>query len=357
MVSTIRLGYVPYSLLLTQPSDRRRFVAYASSRGIKFEIADPDRRYDLVIVSEFADISVWSKYPHGKIVFDLIDSFLAIPRSDLRHSLRGIAKYIMRRSRYLQVNPWRSIQDMCRRADAVICSTEEQRRDIEPYCRNTHIILDVHSGEVLRRKEDYACGAPFKLVWEGLPSNIGLLKQLSTVLRLIDQHRPIALHLVTDLTQAKYLGRYGRIDSLSYAKRMFDRVTVHEWNEKTCAMVITSCDLGVIPIDLNNPFAAGKPENKLLLLWRMGMPVVTSATPAYARAMHGAGLTSCCSSSEEWIKEIEHFASDEGARRSAGKLGQGYAEREFGEAQTFARWDALFESVGFEFRPGVASAL
>lgn len=349
MSPALRIGYVPYSANLTQPSDRRRFVAYARSRGISFEIASPEKYYDLVVVSEFADTSVWSRYSSGKIVFDFIDSFLAIPRSDLKHSLRGVARYVMGKSRHLQVNLWRAMQDMCRRADAVICSTEEQRHDIEQYCANTHIILDVHAGEVRCKKEDYASGTPFNLVWEGLPSNIGLLKEIGQVLHAIERQAPLVLNLVTDLTQARYLGRFGKLDSLEYAKAIFEQVVVHEWNEATCASVITGCDLGVIPIDLRNPFAVGKPENKLLLLWRMGMPVVTSATPAYRRAMHGAGLKSCCTGVEEWISEIERLAGDQSARRHAGQLGMAYAEQEFSEAKTLERWDKMFMSIGFDF--------
>jgi len=37
----------------------------------------------------------------------------------------------------------------------------------------------------------------------------------------------------------------------------------------------------VIPAVLGEPMFAGKPENKLLLFWRMGMPVITSSTAAY----------------------------------------------------------------------------
>src|SRR6185312_15235316 len=79
--SSIRIGYVPYSGRFTKPGDRRRFVAYARARNLEFEVADPDKRYDLVVLSETADISVWPDYRHGKIVYDLIDSYLSVPRT------------------------------------------------------------------------------------------------------------------------------------------------------------------------------------------------------------------------------------------------------------------------------------
>ena len=42
-------------------------------RNLNFEIADPTQDYDLVIVTEAADLSVWSEYKKGKVIFDLID--------------------------------------------------------------------------------------------------------------------------------------------------------------------------------------------------------------------------------------------------------------------------------------------
>src|SRR3989442_5758220 len=82
----LRIGYVPYSPDLTQPGDRRRFCHYAAKRKLRFEIARPEERYDLVVLSSRGDLSVWADYRPGQawIVYDLIDSYLAIPDSDLK---------------------------------------------------------------------------------------------------------------------------------------------------------------------------------------------------------------------------------------------------------------------------------
>ena len=142
----VRVGYLPYSNELDMPGDRRRFAFYASRRGIRFEIADPAKEYDLVILSARADVSVWSQYPKAKLVYDLIDSYLAIPRTDLKGQLRGLFKFLSRQSRYLQLDHLKAISGMCARANAVVCTTEEQRQDILKYCNNVHTILDAHMG-------------------------------------------------------------------------------------------------------------------------------------------------------------------------------------------------------------------
>jgi glycosyltransferase involved in cell wall biosynthesis len=349
-----RIGYVPYSSTLERPGDRRRFVQYARRRNLDFEIADPDKQYDLVVLSECADISVWGRYPHGKIVYDLIDSYLAIPRSDLKGLLRGTAKFLSRQSRYFQFDHWKALAAMCRRADAVICSTEEQSKDIARYNTNVHIVLDIHSSVTHRVKTDFSAHQPFRLVWEGLPQTMGSLNQIKPTLDILRKRHPLALHLVTDPEHYRYLGRYGKANTLDVARGILPDVQLHEWKASDCADIICSCDLAVIPIPLDDPFAAGKPENKLLLLWRLGMPVVTSATPAYTRAMALAGLNLACIGQDQWIEAIERLICEEGERREAGTKGRAYAEEEVSEERLLARWDQVFSSIGFNFGSDLA---
>ncbi len=86
-----------------------------------------------------------------------------------------------------------------------------------------------------------------------------------------------------------------------------------------------------------------------LRLIEQGMPVVASATPAYTRAMQGAGLDLTCRDKEQWLSTLECLLADETARRDAGCRGKTYADREFGEGRLLARWDAVFTSLGFHF--------
>jgi len=340
-----RIGYVPYSRSLDRPGDCRRFPFYASKRGIKFEIADPEKEYDIVILSECADISIWSRYPKGKLVYDLIDSYLAIPRTDLKGWLRGSLKFLSGQSRFLQINHWKAIESMCIRADAVVCSTEEQRKIILRFCPNVHIILDAHMNLTRTVKTHYHAGESFRLVWEGLPHTMRSLNLIRSVLNRLNGKYPIEIHIITDRKYFRWLGKYGKTDALNVAQKIFPNVSFHEWQESSVADIICSCDLAIIPLSLTDPFAQGKPENKLLLFWRLGMPVITSATPAYKRAMSAAGINLVAKDQDEWLSMIEKLLIDEKVRREAATAGMIYVSREFSESTILSRWDILFESL------------
>ena len=344
-----RVGYVPFSPTLKAPGDRRRFVAYAEARNLPFELARFDQHYDVVVLSEIADISIWSDYQQGKIVFDFIDSYLSVPRSNWRQLLRGPLWYALRRHKRLR-DYLSNLRAMCRRADAVVCTTNEQKEMIHPFCNNVHVILDIHSTVATEIKTNYAAGQPFRLVWEGLPTNIPQLTTLAPVLRRLSKHRDFELHVVSDPGRSRNQNGIGPIDSQRLLARHFDRVCFHRWEEETCSQILSSCDLAIIPIDLGDRFVAGKPENKLLLLWRMGLPVITAATPAYRRAMQQVRTPElACENDAQWINALEEMISSEPARKEAAIRGRAFAESEHGAVAVIARWDAMFESLGFSF--------
>ncbi len=348
--SAARIGYSPLTASLEGPGDRRRFVAYARARNLPFEIADPNERYDIVVLSEAADLSLWPDYQHGQIVYDLIDSYLSVPRRYPNQFLRGPAWYFLGKHKKLRFDYLSSLRAMCRRADAIICSTQEQQNVIRQMCDNVHIILDLHKTVVRNVKKTYSAAVPPRLVWEGLPSNLSQLAEIAPVISDLLEERSFELHVVTDATRDRLKGALGQVHSPKVLARHFSNAVFHAWEEHSCSDIITSCDLALIPIDLGDPLARGKPENKLLLLWRMGMPVVVSATPAYSRAMANAGTPKlACASDSQWLSAIRRMLDDEDARRDAAARGRAHAETVHGSEVLLARWDNLFSSLGHTF--------
>jgi glycosyltransferase involved in cell wall biosynthesis len=122
-------------------------------------------------------------------------------------------------------------------------------------------------------------------------------------------------------------------------------VRVHPWSESTVASIATECDLALIPLPLDRALERGKPESKLISFWRMGLPVVTSATPAYVRVMAAAGQTLACRTEHDWREAVLGLIADDAARRRAGQEGRAFAEQEYGEDRLLTAWDAVFESL------------
>jgi glycosyltransferase involved in cell wall biosynthesis len=342
----LRVGYSPYSLALDAPGDRRRFCYYARQREIEFEIADPRRPYDVAVLSSWADVTAWSRYPRPtKIVYDIVDSYLAVPRFGLKQMGRGLVKRFAGQTRHLALDYRKAVIAMCRRADAITCATEEQRAELLELCPNVHVILDYPDELALEPKRDYAPGRPFTLVWEGLPYNLGAFADIAEVIRDLWRTHGIRLRILTNLEFYAYARRFGKRRTDAILGRMFDEFEAQEWDPERMPALVRESDVAIIPIALGDALARGKSENKLVLFWRLGMPTVTSATPAYVRAMHDAGLDLTCESPEAWHATLTKLIEDEDARRRAGETGRAFATETYSPARMLARWDALWASV------------
>lgn len=342
----LRIGYAPCDATLTRPGDRRRFCYWARRRGLAFEIADPSREYDVVFVAPTADLSTWLRYRRGKVIYELIDSYLAQSRLDPRSLLRGVAKFAVRQNRRLLLDYRRGMETMCRRAEAVVCSTEAQAQQIRSFNHNVHVLLDFQAADVHRVKTDYRAGGVFNIVWEGLPDTMPGLALLRDALQRLRQRHRIALHVVTDLEYYRFLAnRYGRGSTRERLRSIAPGAFLYAWNAATMSPIVTACDLAVIPLRLDHPLWAGKPANKLFLFWRMAMPAVVSATPAYLRAMQESGVEAACRTSAEWEEMLARHIEDEATRRRNAELGKQYVDRRFDETALLGQWDAMFESV------------
>ena len=358
-VNNLSIGYAPYSSDFSAPGDRRRFVYYANSKAIDFQIAKPENEYDIVYVTYGADITLWSKYDKSKavIVYELIDSYLAWPVFSFYGLFRGLAKYLSGKHKYCELNHKKSIELMCRRADIVICSTEEQKNDIRRYCDDVRIILDVksmyHNHRMTLQPE--LKNNVLNIAWEGVPGNIKSFTVIRDALSILSKQYQINLHLITALKYKKYMNKYVTKHTINEVKKYIDininNVYLYQWNELTVSHISSACDFAIIPIDLDNtPFFAnafdkGKPEDKLLIFWLMGLPAVVSETPPHLRAMKGAGVSMACSSTNDWVSTIKDIVDNKTKRNQSAKKGFAYASRVNSEERIISLWDDLFEDI------------
>jgi glycosyltransferase involved in cell wall biosynthesis len=342
-----RFGYVPYSSSLTPPGDRRRFVNWARSRNVRFELVRPGSQVDLVVLSARADISLWASHPHDgtRIVYDLIDSYLAVPAWRPHDIARGVGKTLLRQHARLTPSYTRAVIAMCRRADAVVCSTPEQAAELRRYCADVRVILDVHDDELAPAPRARPEPDRLRLFWEGLPENLtGFRPVMFDALRQLRQQVDVSLDVVTAPRFRRWFGRLGWTDTTALLRACPIPATLHEWDLATLPGVAASCDVAVIPLDLRDDFAAGKPENKLLIMWQLGLPTVTAATPAYRRTMQAAGVDWTCTSTDDWVHALLRLG-DPAVRSASAAAGAAYVARHHTGEQIRARWDQLFTDL------------
>lgn len=103
--------------------------------------------------------------------------------------------------------------------------------------------------------------------------------------------------------------------------------------------------MAMIPIDLSVPMQRLKPENRLLIMWRLGLPCLTSASPAYSRVSRLAGVEVVCSSVKDWKERFNRVLDDSNFGHEQVMAGQQYLRDNHNDALLLSKWDLAVDSV------------
>ena len=347
----LRVGYTPYDKGLIAPGDRRRFAFYANERRIKYEVADPLNKYDIVYLTYGCNLSFWIAYkkdnPNTKIIFELIDSYLLENTSALT-LLRGASRYFQGKENRLWLDYKTALRKIISISDAVVCSTEAQKMDMVNINKNIHISLDFFSNDVTHHKSILKSKNKFKLVWEGRAYTVSNLLLLKNVFEMIGND--LELYIITDPVIKTSFNKFNKNTINVLNKLKFDYNFIY-WKINSFSKEIANADLAIIPIEYNNPMMWNKPENKLLLFWEIGIPVLTSDTPAYRRVMDAAGLELYCATSDDWVRKIkEYMTSSIEYKESIVKKSKDYIVEFHNKDLILKNWDGIFNSLQIELR-------
>ena len=345
-----RIGYAGYSRDFGAPGDRRRFAAYAGLKGLRIESAQAARPYDLAYITYSSDLPAWiarkrRERDRLKLVFELIDGYFT-QTNPVRRYLKGTARRLLGTDSGFSPDLRNTLISACQAADAVVCSTEEQRETIRRYNRNVFLSFDHFGDELGAAKADYGRSGKLKVVWEGQSTTLPNLQVIREPLN--DLRDKLELHVVTDRIIHRYFARFGAYPAMRALAGIECDQHFHRWDRATFSSDIIACDVAVIPIERANALWWAKPENKLVLLWKLGMPVLTTATPVYRRVMAAAGMDMSCATAAEWGAQLERLiAAPPASLQATGSACRDYAERTYSQAEFVSRFDQALEAIGF----------
>ena len=346
----LKIGYWPLSPALTSAGDRRRLLFWAKNRGHEV-ILDLTQKVDVIVASEKSDFNSRQFVQNGvPVVFDLVDAYLS-PLNSLDDLARGLAKKITGEISG-GVKPFsHHIRNFCMSSNAVICSSVEQEAVIKPFNANTHIILDSHD-EIPFTEPKLSTHTALEenyILWEGQPATIRGVEQISSILLQSSKENNLYFNFVTDEKYFQFLGKYLKKDTLQLLEKdlgpIFERLRIIPWTPANLVDSAKQSVIAMIPIDLTVPMQKLKPENRLLIMWRLGVPCLTSPTPSYMRVARKAGVTAFCNTPEVWLERFQSLLSDPVFAREEVLRGQAYLHEHHSREGLLDKWDQTIESV------------
>jgi hypothetical protein len=346
----LKVGYWPLSPALNSAGDRRRLIFWAKARGHTI-VSDLTQSVDVIVASENSDFnSPYFTQKQVPVIFDLVDAYLT-PLNEFDDLARGIAKKISGQISG-SIKPFsHHVRDFCLNSSAVICSSIEQEKIIKRHNANTHVILDSHEEIpfVDRSKPRSSISNHHRILWEGQPATIRGIKLITPTLTKLSKTVPLSLDFVTDENYFRFLNKFIERRTHSLLKKdlgqIINLVNVIPWSAESLVETARASTVAVIPIDLSVPMQRLKPENRLLIMWRLGLPCLTSPSPAYLRVSRQAGVVAACNNSEEWFKNFNLFLNDPDSAFKEIVAGQNYLHENHNQTILLKKWDFAVESV------------
>ena len=107
------------------------------------------------------------------------------------------------------------------------------------------------------------------------------------------------------------------------------------------SLLASNSDIAIIPLNLNDPYQNAKSPNKLFLLWRLGIPVVVSASDSYKSEMIKAGLDLYCYSDNDWVEKITQIINSVPQRVKLVNQAKSYVESRFSYRNLNQHWEEV----------------
>jgi len=321
---TIKIRYAGYSTDLSHPADRRRIGILLSDKNVEI-LPSSAQEFDLSILSSNSNYSKFFGQATSKPSYiDLVDGYLAPGQNVIGDAGRNILRSAFGKSDFASLKYTTHIKKALKKATGCIVPSEEIASQVAPFNDNIQIIADSHSEFKSTEYDDKSNG----ILWHGFGTNLKHLLEIAPQLDSFLELNNFRLKVVTQLNFYRFGNRFVRINSVeSLVKsflKSFKQIDFLPWTKENLIEAASKSRFAIIPIAENDAFAMAKSENKLLEMWTLGIPTITSRTPSYKRVFHSINQSENCVENSQWSNALSELARDGIRLRNMRKIGMEY---------------------------------
>ena len=349
----IRVGYVPYSKDLLHPADRRRLASWAIEKKIELNISSP-LDGDFLVLSNAANFGYWLKRAKQPVILDLVDGYLGEQPSFLKDFTRNFARSLQGLSSLHWITYTRHLRYACKMSQTVIVASPEQRELVLKLNPNVYVILDNHSeidSAISTSVYKVAPKPKHFIFWEGFGFTVKHFKFIAPDLDKFLEEFDWGMYLVTVEKFPRWGGYIGKIHTRKLVKAWFPMswksIEIVPWSLENLAAKACMSSFAIIPISPSDKFANLKSENKLLSMWRLRLPTLTSSTPAYKRILSVIGIPQASVNAKDWYSRLSSLANSPDLCDELAAAGIEYVLAEHTHQHLVEKWDEVFNAIKF----------
>lgn len=359
-----KIGYLGYSDNLLHPGDRRLIVPWAKARNYEITSWD-DPTAEIVMLSARASLQQVRKsanrIPTVFIVLDGYSSACLLWKDFGRNFIKALKG---ESSRWFGRYSQEVLSSACA-SHLTICGSLEQQVLLTsqgvPVVKSLLASSQEFSVPPVQRLRDRSEDLPIRFLWEGMIPSVESIGLVVEALNLFSRQtgRPCHLSLFSDLQYFWVSNRFVKRKSIKVLQKVLAKAefswSLHRWELSSLATQAESSDIFLVPVNSSFELASLKPENRIMIGWRLGLPVLCSETPSHNRVQADLELPMCASSTEEWLKLVMDYAASPTLRQLNLERGRGYLDRFGSDEQLFSGLDASASEAIRRYLSGVRS--
>jgi hypothetical protein len=337
------IGYEGYSPSNSGIADRRRVLFWAKSRGHTI-VGSRDSRADVIVITSSSDLGYWAKHTSQKpLILDVVDGLIG-EQSNTKNLLRGYGYWVTRKSTNTLPLTYRQlILSVAKKCAVVVCSSPEQVAEWAKFKIKARDILDIHE-EVPSKSNSIGSKAidSKDIFWEGLPATLNSMSLLNEFF-ISNNDINFRLNVLTNLKSYKYMNKFKKVNVSELVTRQLKHsnlsINLSQWSPSELVTNSGKSFVGVLPILGFQGYNHLKAENRLLIMWRLGLPVLASPLLSYVRVMKSAGLEGICKDQYEWSTKTKLLYDSADMRTEFYEKGRLYLEKHHNLDDLLIKWD------------------
>ncbi len=313
--------------------------------------SETDKEVDIHVINPFSNTSkLLVENRDIKLVLDMVDGYLVDKPNFVKDFLRQLSRVGIREFLRKPVSFSKKISQLCREVDLITVGSEEQASVARVFNPNVFAIWDCHD-EFGSPREPHCKEkvSNFNIFWEGLSVTLFHFKECMSELREFILKTDSNLHIVTNAEHYRFGNRLFKVPAEQIIAEVFKgfdgRVQFHPWSIPKVREVAGECDFGLIPLLEEDKFARLKPENKLMIYWRLGLPTLFSDSPSYLRVSKEIGLVDFSVAKGTWGGKLSWLAND--LVRQGGRISSAteMLRENHNEKAILAKWQKAFQTL------------
>lgn len=318
-------------------------VKYLSQYGHSAQYYQDGKSYDLAIVPIITEnIEIFRRiFSRGiPIIGDITDDLLIFPYSN--YTLAGQVYY---RIKFIFDGRFRCFKEMLRKSRHVVAGSECQKKRFLPYNSNASRVTDAITEDILSFQARYDNPGPCKIAWFGNVASMHGFRDMGNALDVLAASGEYELVLMTpDYVQGRYLGAYPRTVHEFISRQKIPCRWV-PWTYASLLKETAACDIGIVPVDLKEPFAVAKPPGRALLMMGMGLPVVAGPVESHVEDIQEGTTGFIARSPQDWVRTIGQLGASAELRRRVGLNASRFVRENFSEKMFTRRYLKVIDSL------------